>query len=443
MKSLIITIGGLYIFVLNIYASDEPRLTILMYHGISEHCAAAIYEKRKDSFYADMEYIQEHFDVVALADIKDIIEKKKTLSRHSVVITFDDGFTSNYNLAVPILEEFGFKATFFIITDRCGEDGFMTWEQIIDLSRRKDDNGISLFDIGSHSCSHPDLGSFSEEQLRYELGNSKNIIERHIEKPCISFAIPYGIRSGDPILMNLAKNLGYENIRTSNRDNVDIENANLLDLPSLPLYDFTPPEYIGAFNHNPTLEMPYFDPVQDIYTKYNPLIDSYTIQANIAGILTYTGTGNDFISIEATPEDAGTVEGVYVDYTPPQAEGSIYITTKPGFYDRIRINVRVNEQVSHYSYGYFYIYFQTSGITGERDNINESMFIYPNPVTDWLEIKHVGELPLYKVYNSSGQTVLAGQNRRLNVAELPAGVYIINVYSGDMNIRFKFVKVQK
>ena len=440
MKTFIIAFFGLCVFLLNTHA-DEPRLTILMYHGFSDKTSVSLYQKRIESFYADMEYIQNHFDVIPLRDVKDVIDGKKTLSRNSIVLTFDDGRDCNYSLAAPILEEFGFAATFFIITNFCDQEDFMTWKQITDLSQRLDKQGNPLFEIGSHTCSHVDMSKFSEEELKKELEDSKKALLINAGVSCVSLALPYGVLSGDPTLINVAKNLGYENIRTSDRGNV-VSASDLYALPCLPLYDFTPPEYIGAFNQDPTLEMPFFDPVQDINIEYDPLIDSYTVQAEITGIFTYLETKNDFISIEATPEDPNTITNISVEYTPPQEEGKILITTKPGHHESIRINVRVDEAASHYSCGYFYIHFK-SAVTGVKDNINETAFIYPNPVTDWLEIKNAGDQPLYKVYNASGQTVLTGQSRMLNVASLPAGVYIINIYSEGKNIKLRFVKAQK
>ena len=544
MKHLLITFCGLFTFMFFAHASDD-RLTILMYHGISGQSAADIYEKRMERFYADMEYIRDHFDVISLQDAKDIIEKKKTLSRSSVVITLDDGLVSNYTLAAPILEEFGFAATFFLITDNCGKGGFMSWEQIVDLSKVKDKNGDPLFEIGSHSCSHifPGLEGLSYEELKHELEDSKKIIEQHIAKPCLSFALPYGRRDDDELVFNIAKAAGYEIIRNSINNTVDVENANLFQLPSLPIYDFTPPEYIEAFRLNTTLKMPFFNPVQDIYTNYNPATNSYVIIGNIADIYSYTETENKYVSIKMTPEDPNTVEKINVNYTPPQNDASFSITTKPGFYNRIKINIEINEPESHKSTGYFYVYFKqsvitppsispvddqvvksgylsidingiestlypdnshiileletdrndlfndiqldyypaksqaklllsssnnqvgvanflikahenlgvssmvafkiamTDGVTYEEDNHVKSCFIYPNPATDWLEIKHADEEPLYRVYSISGQLLLSGQGYRLNVSALSAGTYIIRVNSGNKYYKLKFVKL--
>ena len=91
----------------------------------------------------------------------------------AVILTFDDGYKSQYTTAKPILDKYGYKATFYIVCDYVGggeglvhPNAKMTWEDIIALHNEG-------YDIGSHTMSHDDLDSLSEKGIEYEVGGSK------------------------------------------------------------------------------------------------------------------------------------------------------------------------------------------------------------------------------------------------------------------------------
>lgn len=105
-----------------------------------------------------------------------------------VTFRFDDGLTSQYNLARPILSKYNFPATIYIFTDPPEEgnwEGYMNWTQIKEL------HDVYGWEIGGHSKSHPDLTKLSTAQLIAELSDSKTILNNQgfIVK---SFASPFG-----------------------------------------------------------------------------------------------------------------------------------------------------------------------------------------------------------------------------------------------------------
>lgn len=90
----------------------------------------------------------------------------------AVVLVFDDGWASEYSNARPILDKYGFKATFSIVCTYVGNDNYMTWRQIKELQR-------AGHDIESHSMTHKDLTTLSTEELDYEVGQSKQCLLEH------------------------------------------------------------------------------------------------------------------------------------------------------------------------------------------------------------------------------------------------------------------------
>ena len=123
-----------------------------------------------------------------------------------IVLTFDDGFSSDFELVYPILKEMNITATFFIVSDFVGTKGYMTWENIKQLS----DSGM---EIASHSATHKYLNTLNDKELFFELKNSKMKIEQMIGKEVDSFAYPYGSCSGKT--HKFAADAGYKNICSS------------------------------------------------------------------------------------------------------------------------------------------------------------------------------------------------------------------------------------
>jgi len=99
--------------------------------------------------------------------------------------SFDDGTEDGYATALPILLEADVKGIFFIMTDNIGKRGYLSREQIAEMAK------LGMI-IGSHSCSHPNLETVSQEQLTLELVMSQSILEGILGKPVDKFAYPYG-----------------------------------------------------------------------------------------------------------------------------------------------------------------------------------------------------------------------------------------------------------
>lgn len=108
-------------------ARMRTGLTVLMYHRIlpAERCAR--YPLRSlampcEAFREQVRWLAERCDVLPLGEAleknREALDKSRAAStRPLVAITFDDGYADNAQLAAPILEEAGLRATFFVVTD--------------------------------------------------------------------------------------------------------------------------------------------------------------------------------------------------------------------------------------------------------------------------------------------------------------------------------------
>jgi peptidoglycan/xylan/chitin deacetylase (PgdA/CDA1 family) len=130
-----------------------------------------------------------------------LLRQVRALSRFwKVHVTFDDAFRSAATV-FPALQRSGVTLEIFVCTkyalvgaplripELAGDDprqlATMNWDEL----REHADRGVS---IGSHAVSHPHLTTLSAEELRRELGDSKEEIEHRLGRPCRDLAYPYG-----------------------------------------------------------------------------------------------------------------------------------------------------------------------------------------------------------------------------------------------------------
>lgn len=135
-----------------------------------------------------MSYLADHkYNVISLEQLVDALQGHASLPERAVVITFDDGWVSQYRHAFPVLRHFGFTATFFVYTKPIGKDDslFMNWQQVRELQ----DAGMT---IGSHSRTHPQLTTVDAEKLRDEVENSRKDFQQYLGTEPDLFAYPYG-----------------------------------------------------------------------------------------------------------------------------------------------------------------------------------------------------------------------------------------------------------
>ena len=92
------------------------------------------------------------------------------LPEKPVILTFDDGYESNYTELLPILEARGMKATVFMVANSIGREKYLSWEQLKDMQHR----GI---EIGSHTANHLPLTEMDMETARNEVKLSKLLME--------------------------------------------------------------------------------------------------------------------------------------------------------------------------------------------------------------------------------------------------------------------------
>jgi peptidoglycan/xylan/chitin deacetylase (PgdA/CDA1 family) len=169
----------------------SAKVVVLCYHRFEDNKRDPLATSPID-FRSQMKQLKD--DGIAVISMKDFLawrRGEKSIPRKSCIITIDDGYISGYNVAWPILKEFGYPFTMFIYTNYVNVGGkSMTWEQLEQMR----DAGV---DIECHTVSHHDLRHAPKGQdyptwLHNEIYTSKDILEQKLGIKVVAFAFPYG-----------------------------------------------------------------------------------------------------------------------------------------------------------------------------------------------------------------------------------------------------------
>lgn len=208
---------------------DQTAQTIIFcYHRFVDKVRYPGTEIKPADFEAQMKALKDHgITVIGMQDFLAWKRGEKNIPPHSAVITFDDGWKSQYEVAWPIMKKYGYPLTLFIYTEgvrggALGGGEAITWEQLADMR----DNGV---DIEAHSATHQDLreghnimvaapggkrtkrkltGEEYEQWLQNEVVGCKQLLEQRLAIKVNCFAVPFG--NYNDHVKEIARNAGYE-----------------------------------------------------------------------------------------------------------------------------------------------------------------------------------------------------------------------------------------
>jgi len=169
----------------------QVDLPILMYHhvrgagpGDSELTRGLTVDPA--AFETQLAYLQQQgYRTVSMRQLYTALYQGEPLPERSVLLTFDDGYADSYAVAAPLLEKYGFSGTFFIVTGLVGSEGYMNWDQVVELERMG-------MEIGSHTASHPDLTVLDGGGLEAELAGSAAALSERLAHPVYWLCYPAG-----------------------------------------------------------------------------------------------------------------------------------------------------------------------------------------------------------------------------------------------------------
>lgn len=180
----------------------SKKIPVLMYHSIDFEKGNPL-RIPKDKFRLQMKYLKDSgFTPLTLNELYSYLVFGSQLPAKPIVLTLDDGYVDNYTNAFPVLKEFNFKATVFMVTSCIDTDKrCLTSKQLKEMDK-------AGMDIESHTVSHPELNTLSYDKQLLELKDSKANLEKILDKNVNYLAYPYGKFNNDTL--KLAEKLGYK-----------------------------------------------------------------------------------------------------------------------------------------------------------------------------------------------------------------------------------------
>lgn len=190
-------------------------VSALAYHKVAEippnakHRCNYVTPKQFD---AQLRYLKmAGFASISVRDYLAYRRGERKLPHRAVVITFDDGYKSNLEIAVPILQRHGFTATFFVVAGLVGETNVWDEDEIQEPLLDQEDLRTMRelgFEIQSHTLTHANLSRLPTRELRRELRESREILESMLGAPIDVVAYPWS--SHGPSVRAAAADTGYE-----------------------------------------------------------------------------------------------------------------------------------------------------------------------------------------------------------------------------------------
>ena len=250
------------------YWRNKTNNTILniLYHGVVSKNSNYFSPRHivKEQFEKQLQYLKKEFDIISLPEAFDCYRNKKVLKRKTITVSFDDGYKNNLNIALPLLEKYDIKTTFFICSILTQEMEVRTlWTDIIaylkyfhsneiieiennrfinfieekskislpDFVNSKDSASLleiinylvkkfeiktkinqlpseiwemmnledlkklsqsKIVDIGSHGHLHYNLGNIKLKDAKEDIGTSKVLLEKSLNKKIDMIAYPFG-----------------------------------------------------------------------------------------------------------------------------------------------------------------------------------------------------------------------------------------------------------
>ena len=181
-------IGLFFLFSISSLANASQGIPVLLYHHVSDQeTNMPELTVSTTEFTRQLSLLRHHgFQTITPVQLSSFMKGDRVpLPDKSILITFDDGYADNYTQAFPLLKQFGYGATIFMVGINFDRANRLTRAQIREMA-------ASNLTLGAHSMTHPNLTQASPAKLRYEVTRSKETAENAVLTEVGYFAYPGG-----------------------------------------------------------------------------------------------------------------------------------------------------------------------------------------------------------------------------------------------------------
>ncbi len=179
------------------------KIPVLVYHALmdAEDPGAHFVHVLKEEFSRQMQWLYEQgYKTLSLDELYEAITGKHEIPDKAVVLTFDDGYSSLFTHATPVLQKYGFKAVLFLTTGAVGCDSYkclpncelypaddrpLNWDELLQMK-------ASCWDIQAHGHRHFAHADLSPTELEQEIMDCNKSIKAHLGHIPRYYCYPYG-----------------------------------------------------------------------------------------------------------------------------------------------------------------------------------------------------------------------------------------------------------
>jgi peptidoglycan/xylan/chitin deacetylase (PgdA/CDA1 family) len=243
--------------------------TILIYHKFGEDQYPTT-NIAVDKFASQLKYLHDNdFTVLSLKSLVELLENGHGIPDKTVAITIDDGYTSTFTAAWPLLKQYGYPFTVFLYVEAVERQyrNFLTWEQIREMR-------LAGVDFQDHGYSHSRFGDAPqgvndaeyENWVTADLRKGNKILAEHLGYKPHFLALPYG--EYNTIIQQVARQLNYRAVFSQDPGSVS-RYTDIYAIPREPILgiDWSTMEHFTTILARKDL------PVTDMFPPAKPLIN--------------------------------------------------------------------------------------------------------------------------------------------------------------------------
>ena len=216
----------------------DVKIPILLYHNFVTTVPDSDpdnfnYINTPQSFEENIKtFLENGYTIISMKELALAENGKMELPSKPIVITFDDGYYSNYEYIYPILKQYNVKASIFIVTDKIAQEiddiKYLGWEECLEMQNS------GIVEIGSHSKKHVFYDKRSVRELRDDVKESYKEIEKNLGKQDLKiFAYPYGAYTNETVrtLKNNGIDFQLYDIGMNNFKDLDRKEIKRINIP--------------------------------------------------------------------------------------------------------------------------------------------------------------------------------------------------------------------
>ncbi len=172
---------------------------VLMYHAFTDSGEEDRYVLPKRSFARQMRLLALlRYRTISFEQLGEAMRERRPLPRRTFVVTIDDGYRDNFEIAHPILDRHRFTATVFLVSKRIGasndwgDKGAVSGRPTLSLEQIEAMRAGGI-EFGAHTRTHCRLSEAGEEKIAEQVGGSRHDLGEELGESVDTFAYPYGL----------------------------------------------------------------------------------------------------------------------------------------------------------------------------------------------------------------------------------------------------------